>query len=140
MKVLECSSAGDKRFSAFYAKVVFNGVLDTIERHYQSVKRNASDKPCRKSERVAYIIIDNVRYSPELLTPLYRYLWYKYLHANPELVKYASQFDAFNDKFRGKCVNCQADCVKAYVNKDQGFYNCIRPFIKNKEMFYNARY
>ena len=39
MKILECSSAGDKRFSAFYALVDVFGVTNSIERHYQSVKR-----------------------------------------------------------------------------------------------------
>lgn len=130
MKILECSSAGDKRFSAFYAKVEFNGVLDTIEHHYQNVKRNAYNRPCHKGERVAYVIINNKRYDSTILTPFYRYLWYKYLRNNPDLVTYASQFDKFNDKFRGKCINCQADCVEAFVKKDKSFYNCILIFKK----------
>ena len=130
MKILECSSAGDKRFSAFYAKVEFNGVLASIEQHYQSVKRNAFDKPCRKGERVHHVSIDGKVYEPSILTPFYRYLWYTYLRSNPELVAYAKQFDSFNDKFRGKCINCQADCIKAFVNKDQAFYACIKQFIK----------
>jgi len=40
-RVLECSSRGDKRFSALYAKVLAFGVRDTIENHYQKSKRNA---------------------------------------------------------------------------------------------------
>ena len=36
--ILECSSKGDKRFSALYAKVSVNNVLDTIENHYQKSK------------------------------------------------------------------------------------------------------
>lgn len=32
---LECSSKGDKRFSALYCKVSVNGKIDTIENHYQ---------------------------------------------------------------------------------------------------------
>ncbi|WCK57551.1 hypothetical protein PP175_26155 (plasmid) [Aneurinibacillus sp. Ricciae_BoGa-3] len=34
MKVLECSSKGDKRFTAFYAKVNLYGKEDSIENHY----------------------------------------------------------------------------------------------------------
>ena len=39
MRILECHSQGDKRFSAFYAKVEVNGKLDSIENHYQLSKR-----------------------------------------------------------------------------------------------------
>ena len=35
MKILECSSKGDKRFSAFYAKL---NVFGKIERKYKRVK------------------------------------------------------------------------------------------------------
>ena len=52
---------------------------------------------------------------PKYLTPYYILLWVKYLDKHPELVEYASQFDEFNDKFRGKSINCQADVIRAYV-------------------------
>ena len=129
MKVLECSSAGDKRFSAFYAYVEFNGVVDSIEHHYQNVKFKENDVRCRKGERVHYIKLFDKVLPPDMLTPFYRYLWYKYLRANPELVAYARQFDSFNDKFRGKSINCQADCIRAFVNKDNSFYKCIHQII-----------
>lgn len=129
MRILECSSKGDKRFSAFYAKVEFNGVYDSIENHYQSVKRNAKGLPCRKGERVAYIELLDSKWESSLLTPFYRYLWYKYLSINPGLVAYAKQFDIFNDMFRGKCINCQADCIRAFVCADKEFYEPIRAII-----------
>lgn len=115
MRILECSSAGDKRFSAFYAKVEVNGILDSIENHYQSVKRNLFDKKCKKGEKVEYIVFNGKKLSPKYLTPYYKLLWTKYLDKNPELVKYASTFDKFSDKFRGKCINCQADVIELYV-------------------------
>lgn len=59
MKNLECSSSGDKRFSAFYAFVNFNGKYASIEQHYQKVKFNKFDKPCCKGEHIAYICINN---------------------------------------------------------------------------------
>ena len=37
-KILERSSIGDKRFSAFYANVEYGGRETNIERHYQSAK------------------------------------------------------------------------------------------------------
>lgn len=138
MKNLECSSAGDKRFSAFYAKVSFNGEYDTIENHYQKVKRGKDGIKVGKGQRVSYFIINTQRFEPEDLTPYYRLLWYLYLKQNPELVEYAKQFDSFTDKFRGHCINCQADCVKAFVNKDKEFYKCIIPF-KNKLSFMKVK-
>ena len=127
---LECSSTGDKRFSAFYAKVEFNGILNTIENHYQNCKRDAQGNPCKKGQPVDHCVIKKKVYPATALTPFYRYLWYKYLSEHPELVTYAKQFDTFTDKFRGKCINCQADCVKAFVNKNKEFYKCILPFLK----------
>jgi hypothetical protein len=125
---LECSSAGDKRYSAFYAKVIFNGVYDTIENHYQKVKRGKDGASVKKGEKVSYFIINTKRFEPTDLTAYYRLLWYSYFKQNPELVEYAKQFDTFTDKFRGHCINCQADCVKAFVNKDKEFYKCILDF------------
>ena len=131
MKILECSSKGDKRFSSFYAVVAFNGITDTIENHYQKCKRNIAGHMAGKGHNVAYVLIAGKQYEPAILTPFYRYLWFKYLKNNKELVEHARQFDDFNDMFKGKCVNCQADCIKAYVNKDKEFYNCIKFFLKN---------
>lgn len=130
MKTLECSSAGDRRFSAFYAKVKFDGALDTIENHYQRCKRNIAGHVAGKGHRVDHVILFNKRFEPSILTPFYRYLWYIYLKGNPELVAYARQFNNFTDKFRGKAINCQADCVKAFVERDQAFYACIKPLLK----------
>lgn len=115
MKILECSSAGDKRFSAFYTMVDMFGVTESIESHYQAVKRNAKGNYCRKGEKVDHIIIKGHKLDVKYLTPLYILLWVKYLDKHPELVAFASQFDDFNDKFRGKCVNCQADVIRVYV-------------------------
>ena len=83
MKTLECSSAGDKRFSAFYAKIEVFGVFDTIENHYQKCKRDASGNPCKKGQKVSYCVINDKKVSAEMLTPFYRYLWFKYLNAAP---------------------------------------------------------
>ena len=115
MKILECSSAGDKRFSSLYALVDVFGVTESIESHYQAVKRNKKGNYCRKGEKVDHIIIKGKKLEPKYLTPYYILLWVKYLDKHPELVEYASQFDEFNDKFRGKSINCQADVIRAYV-------------------------
>lgn len=118
-RILECSSAGDKRFSAFYARIDFYGTWDSIEHHYQSVKRNKAGHPVAKGERVDHIIIFNgatqLKLEPSWLTPLYRLMWCCYLDRHPELVEHAKGYDAFTDKFRGKAINCQADVIGKYV-------------------------
>ena len=115
-KVLECSSVGDKHFSAMYAKITIFGVVDTIENHYQGSKRGASGGPVKKCKPVAYIVINRRKYPAEMLTAWYRLLWIIYLDKNPELVKYAKQFDSYHDIFCSKnTINCQADVIRDYV-------------------------
>lgn len=52
MKILECSSKGDKRFSAFYAKIKVFGIYDSIENHYQNCKRDSNGRPVKKGQKV----------------------------------------------------------------------------------------
>lgn len=136
-KNLECSSKGDKRFSAMYAKVSFNGEIDSIENIYQSVKyKKPSGKrldpyiPCKKGEKVDKIIINGISLDPKYLTPFYNLLWIKYLDSNPELVEYAKGFDTFSDMFRGKSINCQADVIERYVKEGrEGMLSEAQEFI-----------
>ena len=120
-KSLECSSKGDKRFSAMYAKVEAFGVIDTIEHHYQKSKRDASGQPVKKGQPVDHMVLNRRKYPAEMLTDWYRLLWVKYLDQNPELVEYARQFEEFTDMFRTKnTINCQADVIRDYVlNREQ---------------------
>lgn len=115
-KVLECSSRGDKRFSAMYAKVEVFGVMDSIENHYQKSKRDATGNPVKKGQPVDHMVLNHHKFPASMLTDFYRLLWIKYLDKNPELVKYARQFDEFTDMFRGKnTINCQADVIRDYI-------------------------
>ena len=50
--ILECSSKGDKRFSALYAKVKVFGVYDSIENHYQNCKRDINNQVVGKGKKV----------------------------------------------------------------------------------------
>ena len=115
MKTLECSSRGDKRFSAKYAKVSVFGVVDTIENHYQKSKRDMYGEHVKKGAPVDHFILDRMVYPASMLSAFYRLLWIKYLDKNPDLVEYAKQFDDFTDMFRGKSVNCQADVIRDYL-------------------------
>ena len=120
--VLECSTKGDSRFSAFCAKVNIFNMVDTIENLYQLCKRFGSDiapsnwKDC-KGKAPTHIIINNIKLDTKYLTPWYKLLWLTYLDSNPELVAFASQFDDYNDMFKGKSVNCQADVIRQYIKK-----------------------
>ena len=120
-KALECSSKGDKRFSAMYAKVELFGVTDTIENHYQKSKRDAAGQPVKKGQPVDHMVLNHRKYPAEMLTDWYVLLWVKYLDQNPELVEYAQQFEEFTDMFRAKStINCQADVIRDYVmNREQ---------------------
>lgn len=121
MKILECSSKGDKRFSAFYARVSAFNKIDSIENHYQLAKRIGEDKPKSwrdvKGKTPTHIELNGITYELKYLSQWYKLLWLKYLDHNPELVEYASEFDEFNDIFKGKSVNCQADVVRQYVKE-----------------------
>jgi hypothetical protein len=124
LKILECSLRGDKRYSAFYAKVAVNGVVKSIEEHYQLSKvfsdngklityNNVRDA---KGKKPCAFIVNNKLYDIKYLSMWYKLLWVKYLDKHPELVAYASTFDDFNDMFKGKnTVNCQADVIRQYV-------------------------
>ncbi len=121
-KVLECSTKGDKRFSAFCAKVKIFGKIDTIENHYQLAKRFGDIKPetwkDAKGKKPTKVNINGKGFSLEYLSAWYKLLWVKYFDQNPELVEYAKRFTDFSDAFKGKnTVNCQADVIKQYMTK-----------------------
>lgn len=131
-KSLECSSKGDKRFSALFAKVKVFDVFDSIESHYQRCKEylditgefiSASDwkeaKAWQKEGKMPVRInINGIRLPIDYLTPYYKLLWVKYLDANKGLVEYAKQFEEFTDMFKGaNTLNCQADVIRQYVKE-----------------------
>ena len=138
MKNLECSSKGDKRFSAFYANVTIKGVTAPIELWYQQAKRDEAGNIPGKGKRVAYMInpFSNNRLPASCLSDFYKTLWLRYFKQNPALLEYAKQFDTFTDMFKGKAINCQADviaeCVKDLVSlkekiKTTEFYiDCVK--------------
>jgi O-acetyl-ADP-ribose deacetylase (regulator of RNase III) len=152
-KVLECSSKGDKRYSAFYAKVKVFDVFDSIEVHYQNCKEfldlsgdfvfasnwKEAKEWQKQGKMPVRININGLRLPIDYLTPYYKLLWVKYLDANKGLVEYAKQFDEFTDMFRGKnTMNCQADVVAQYVKQGrESIMNECRPLIRllNKKSF-----
>jgi hypothetical protein len=134
--ILECSSKGDMRFSAFGATVTMFGKVDTIEGHYQLSKgffdpndpkmdlfkpKSIYDVKGKNSKtkdmELMLIEIDGDFYPPEYRLEFYKIMWIKYLDEHPELVAYAEYFDDFNDIFKGKSIICQADCIRQYIKE-----------------------
>lgn len=100
---LECSSAGDKRFSAYFARIRGRGNR-TIEEIYQAAKvfscgaTGLSIKEAR-GKRPVNIIETRMLYSR---------LWDEYIQENPRLLKVLIEATGLSDRFgqRGHC--CQA--------------------------------
>jgi hypothetical protein len=100
---LECSSKGDKRFSAFYARIQSRG-NKRIEEIYQAFKvfedgstglhwRDAKGRKCI-----------NIKACHDL----YSKLWDEYFQENPQLLEVIKQFDGFSDMFGQPNHCCQA--------------------------------
>ena len=100
---LECSTAGDKRFSAFCARIE-GRQAKTIESIYQAAKvfndgstnltwRQAKGlKPVNKEETAA----------------LYSKLWDEYIDENPHLLEVLKQHSGLSDVYGKKNGLCQA--------------------------------
>lgn len=129
-KVLECSSKGDKRFSALYAKIDVNGVFDSIENHYQKSKVFLSednkliqydDWRVSKGKLPVAFNISGYYLPIRFGAMYYSLLWYKYLKANPSLDKVLEQFEVYHDIFKSKnSYVCQADIITAYMEDSNG--------------------
>lgn len=109
---LECSSKGDKRFSAMYARLKsFNG--RTIEEIYQASKvfadgsTNLSIAECKGKKAV------NMDYC----TKLYAQLWDLYFSENPELLDVIKKYNGFSDMFGKPGCQCQAKEIYRIKNK-----------------------
>jgi hypothetical protein len=94
---LECSSKGDRRFSAFYAMV--RG--QSIERRYQMAKE--FDKPVAFKERKG-AKPNNIEYCHKL----YSSLWDEYITNNPHLLRVLKKASGLSDIFGQKGHCCQA--------------------------------
>ena len=97
---LECSSHGDKRFSAFYARV--NG--KSIEDLYQAFKIFDNGKTNLSWREAKGKIPVNV----EECKKYYSGLWDQYIEANPSLLEILKHASGLSDKFGQKNHVCQA--------------------------------
>jgi len=97
---LECSSRGDKRFSAFYAHI--NG--KSIEEQYQAAKIFADGSTNRTWRQAKGLIAINM---PEVAT-LYSTLWDQYIQEHPELLPILKAASGLSDIFGQPNHQCQA--------------------------------
>ena len=100
---LECSSAGDRRFSAFYARLAGRN-FQTIEEIYQASKvfRNG-DTGLSIQEAKGFRPV-NVKE----VTALYATLWDEYMAENPNLLPIIKAATGLSDRFGRKGGVCQA--------------------------------
>lgn len=100
-KVLECSSRGDRRFCSLFATIKINGKERSIEEWFQDAKRTADGRKAGKGKPFDYIVdpFTGDKLPGSEAQWMYRGLWITYFAKNPELVKYAEQFDEFTNRF-----------------------------------------
>lgn len=100
---LECSSAGDKRFSAYFARIKGRG-NQSIEAIYQAAKlfscgsTGLSIKEARGKRPV------NIREC----SALYGVLWDEYMAENPDLLAVIREASGLCDRFGQRGHACQA--------------------------------
>ncbi len=97
---LECSSRGDKRFSAFYAHV--NG--KSIEHQYQAAKQfedGSTGLHWRAAKGRKAINMDEI-------ATLYSSLWDQYIATHPELLLVLQEATGLSDIFGQPNHQCQA--------------------------------
>lgn len=103
---LECSSKGDKRFSAFYARLEGkDGVIRSIEDHYQAAKvfedgTTGLDWRTAKGRKPTNI---------KAVRRLYSRLWDVYIERNPDLLRDLQQASGLSDIFGQEGHACQAE-------------------------------
>jgi len=102
---LECSSKGDKRFSAFNARVYKDGLILSIEEFYQYSKvfeDGSTGLHWRAAKGRKPVNIEECR-------KLYSELWDLYFEQNPNLLDVIKNYTGFSDIFGQEGHCCQAE-------------------------------
>lgn len=112
---LECSSKGDKRFSAFYARLKsYNN--KSIEEIYQASKifeDGATNLSWREAKGRKAV-------NQEQVSEIYSQLWKEYFKENPSLLDVIKNYNGFSDIFGQPHHNCQAEEIyKIWLNITQ---------------------
>lgn len=100
---LECSSKGDKRFSAFYARIRCMG-NKTIEEIYQASKifeDGSTDLSIKQAKGRKAVNAEEVH-------QIYALLWDVYIQENPDLIEVLRASSGLSDIFGQPGHACQA--------------------------------
>lgn len=100
---LECSSKGDKRFSAFNARIKSRG-SKSIEEIYQAAKRFEDGSTGLSWRQAKGRKAVNMNYCARL----YSRLWDEYIEENQELIAVLLEASGLSDVFGQKGSCCQA--------------------------------
>lgn len=98
---LECSSKGDKRFSAFYARLKNKSIEELYQAH-KVFEDGSTGKTWKEAKGKKPVNIEDCR-------RLYSELWDEYFRRNPELYDAISQYNGFTDIFGQENHVCQAE-------------------------------
>lgn len=101
---LECSSKGEKRLSAFYARIKRRGNR-SIEELYQGYKlfpNLVSGLPPKEAKGKHPINMDDCK-------RFYTILWTEYFKENPDLIDMVKAYNGFSDIFGQHGHVCQAE-------------------------------
>lgn len=104
---LECSSRGDKRFSAFYARIKFRN-NKTIEELYQARKMFRigdhlfSGLSIKEAKGKKPVNIDDCK-------SFYSQLWDEFISENSDLLLVIKEYNGFSDIFGQEGHQCQAE-------------------------------
>lgn len=101
---LEVSSKGDKRFSAFYARIRWrdNRSIEELYQGYKTFEDGSSGLSIKEAKGRKPIY-------PESCRMFYEQLWREFFDENPELLLEISQYNGFSDIFGQAGHQCQAE-------------------------------
>lgn len=132
MKILECHSKGDKRFSALYAQITIEGKKVTIENFYQNAKKLEDGTIAGKGKDFHHLEIFGKIIPKHYCSQFYDMLWIQYFMENPSLYDYAKTFDDYKDIFKGKAINTQEDTIRRICKK--GLENVYKECMELKSL------
>jgi hypothetical protein len=108
---LECSSKGDKRFSAFSARLDYTGGA-SIEECYQSFmvfEDGSTGLSWREAKGKRAV-------NQSECSEYYRFLWREFFKENPKLLEFVKTQSGFSDIFGQKGHCCQAEEIWRITN------------------------
>jgi hypothetical protein len=102
--VLECSSRGDRRFSAFFARIKWrnNKSIEEIYQGYKLFPGMIQGLSIKEAKGKTPINIEACR-------KLYSQLWDEFFLENPELLLVIKEYNGFSDIFGQPGRACQAE-------------------------------